>query len=247
MAPAAVRPRVGSRFESGSGPGLSKRHEQVEAAASLPELPPAERSPKVAVSAAKPAPDVAFDPVPVRERVETVRIVSVEPREPPMDRQPEASSQRLAEVPSLTSPPAQRRSRAAPKNLASEDKPPGRMPQALPPIASLASVPLVAERVVQERTEQQTVRSLIESRVIERLTAEPRPANTSSRAPAATIASSQAPAPAAPRVEIHIGRIEVMPAAVTPSVEVQRIETPRAFPAQSLDAYLNERSSRRRS
>lgn len=246
MAPAAVRPRAASRFESGGGVGLNERHEQVEAVASAPEAPPAEGSPKLAVSPLRPAPDVAFDPAPVRERVETLRIVPVAPRDVPLEPQPEARSERLAEVPRLTVPPAQRRARTAPKNLASDDSPSGRTPQSLPPLVPLAPLPQAPERIVHERTEHQTVRSLIESRVVERLSADPRPPSNSSRAPTTAIASTQAPEPAAPRVEIHIGRIEVMPAAAPPN-EPQRIETPRPFPAQSLDAYLTERSSRRRS
>lgn len=246
MAPAGVRPRVASRFESGSGVGLNERHEQVEAVASAPEAPPAEGSPKLAVSPLRPAPDVAFDPALVRERVETLRIVPVSPRDVPPEPQPEARSERLAEVPPLTVPPAQRRARAAAKNPAIEGSPPGRTPQSLPPVVPLAPLPHATERIAHERTEHQTVRSLIESRVVERLTAEPRPPGKSSRAPTTAIASTQAPAPAAPRVEIHIGRIEVMPAAAPPN-EPQRVEAPRPFPAQSLDAYLTERSSRRRS
>ena len=245
MAPAAVRPRVGSRFESGSGLELSDRHEQVEAAGSPPEAPSVEGSPKFAVSPSRPAPDVAFDPAPVRERVEPLRIAPVAPREAPVEREPEARSERVADVPPLTVPSARRRARAALRNVEGDDSPPSRTPQAVPPVAPLATLPQAAERVVHERTEQQTVLSLIKSRVIERLTAEPRPPGAS-RAPTAAIASTPAPAPAAPRVEIHIGRIEVMPAAV-PVVEPQRIEPPRPFPAQSLDAYLTERSSHRRS
>lgn len=245
MAPAAVRPRVGSRFESGSGLDLSDRHEQVEAAASPPEAPSVDGSPKLAASPSRPAPDVAFDPVPVRHRVEALRIVPVAPREVPVEREPEARSERSADVPPLTVLSARRRARAAPRNVESDHSPPSRTPQAVPPVAPLATSPRAAERIVHERTEQQTVRSLIKSRVIERLTAEPRSPGASS-APTAAIASTQAPAPAAPRVEIHIGRIEVMPAAA-PVVEPQRIEPPRPFPAQSLDAYLTERSSRRRS
>jgi len=245
MTPAAVRPRVGSRFESGSGLDLSERHERVEAAASPPEAPSVEGSPKLAVSPSRPAPDVAFDPAPVRERVAALRIVPVTPREIPVERKPEAHNTRLADVPPLTDPPAQRRERAAPRNMERGDSPPGRTPQATPHVAPLGTLAQASERIVHERTEQQTVRSLVESRVIERLTAEPRPPGAP-RPSTAAISSTQAPAPAAPRIEIHIGRIEVMPAAA-PAVEPQRIEPPRPLAAQSLDAYLTERSSRHRS
>jgi hypothetical protein len=246
MGPAAVRPRAGSRFESGSGVGLGEqRHEQVPAAASAPEAPSVEGSPKLAVSSSGPAPDVAFDPAPVRERVAALRSVPAAPPDVSVERKLETGSAGLADVPPLTVPPARRRARADPRNVESDDSPPRRTPQALPHVAPLATLAQAAERIVHERTEQQSVRSLIKSRVIERLTAGPRPPGAS-RPPTAVIASTQAPAPATPRVEIHIGRIEVMPAAA-PAVAPLRIEPPRPLPAQSLDAYLTERSSRHRS
>lgn len=243
--PAAVRPRVGSRFESGSGLGLRERHEQVQAAAASPEARPVDDSPKLAVLPTTPAPDVAFDPAPVRERVQALGIVPSAPREEAFgQRKPEAGSMRLADLPPLTVPPAQRRARAAPRSVEIDDSRPSRTPLTLPPVAPRTTLPQALERVVHERTEQQTVHALIKSRVIERLTTEPRPPGAS-RPPTAGIASTQAPAPTAPRVEIHIGRIEVMPAPA-PAAEPQRFDPPRPFPAQTLNAYLTERSSRHR-
>jgi hypothetical protein len=100
------------------------------------------------------------------------------------------------------------------------------------------------ERVVQERVEHRqtnTIRTLIESRVSERLTVEPaRVASIPPAMPSAVQVQRQAEAAGAPRVEIHIGRIEVMPATSPPAARPQFDEA-QPPKAQPLDAYLAQR------
>ncbi|MFM0225678.1 hypothetical protein [Paraburkholderia dipogonis] len=86
------------------------------------------------------------------------------------------------------------------------------------------------------------LRSLIESRIVEKLTPElVRTTGTTTPRIAATAVRQQSESSAPPRVEIHIGRIEITPASA-PIAETRHADTslqPR--PPQSLDAYLAQR------
>lgn len=94
---------------------------------------------------------------------------------------------------------------------------------------------------VAERTGPADWRRLIESRVIERLEAAPVRAQPVAAAPAAA-RPLPTPPPAAPRIDIHIGRIEVLPPSSVPD-PAPRDRTIAKQPAQSLEAYLNSRRS----
>ena len=97
------------------------------------------------------------------------------------------------------------------------------------------------ERITHERTVQQTFRSLVESRIVERLTVvSGRSIGAQAPTPLIVSAMQQTPVPATPGVEIHIGRIEVM-SARAPVAEPRRIEAARPPSPQSLEAYLKER------
>jgi hypothetical protein len=113
--------------------------------------------------------------------------------------------------------------------------------QAAPPTA-VTPPPTPVERLTRhERVEHETLHTRIESRIVERLTLEPSQA-ASSRSPAAPVTALKPFAPpTAPRIEIHIGRIEVQSS--VPSVtEARQADVPQSLPAQSLDAYLGERN-----
>lgn len=231
ISPPAVRPRLASRFEGGAGVGMDEQQERVEAAAASTPTPVTPLRPE------RTAPDVAFDPpvrpLPIPSRTEPAAPVAALPPQP---------IRPIEATPTETTKP---RRRAAPEKEVSGLAPVARLaPTSMPePAAAPVAVrPSVVERVVHERVEQQqttTLRSLIESRVVERLTVEPsRAQSATAPAPSAMQIRQQAETPAPPRVEIHIGRIEVMPASA-PAAEPTRIETPQ--PPQSLDAYLAQR------
>jgi hypothetical protein len=263
LVPAAVRPRVGSRFESGQS--LQWGEQQKFVAASAPEAPPVDDSQRFTVRSSPAAPDAAITPTLTRETGEARRNVPVAPLAASVVHATDPRSARLAEVQPLAVPAARHRTEAAAANVDSDGSASSRTPQAkplrvplafphtptLPPQAPLATTqqtaPQATERSGPERNAQQSVRALATSGVIERLTAEPHPPHTprAAAAPGASITPPRSPAPAAPRVEIHIGRIEVMPAAATPA-EPQRRATARTAPATSLDTYLAARSARQR-
>ncbi len=235
MAGPAVRPRLASRFEGDSGMVPDDSRERVD-------VPTPTASPTVPVLRAEHVPadravDRPVDAKPAWTRIEPLVQRDGSPR--PMDIAREAAAP-------LPDPARARRRPAA-------DAPPPALAQVVPlvpvPKPGAAPEPVVprpptVERVVQERVEQRqanTVRTLIESRVSERLTVEPaRVASAPPAAPSAVQVQRQAEAAAAPRVEIHIGRIEVMPATSPPAARPQLDEAPPPK-AQSLDVYLAQR------
>jgi hypothetical protein len=99
----------------------------------------------------------------------------------------------------------------------------------------------LAERAAPVRTETRFPRSLIGSRVVERLTELPvRGHGAAAPVPPGGVPLPAA-APAAPRVEIQIGRIEFAPPAA-PAADPRRPPAPQPRPPQSLESYLQQRS-----
>lgn len=123
------------------------------------------------------------------------------------------------------------------------------LPPELPPrIERLESQ--YVERQVHERIEvhrerverQATLHSTLEQRVERLILNElPLPAQLAPAVPTPSLqASAVREQPAAPRVEISIGRIEVLP--LEPATAPRREEPARRPAAQTLDAYLEQRN-----
>lgn len=248
----AVWPRLPSRFEEGgAGAGPGARHEDVEAP---PVAVPASQAPTTMRSARssravvdrrdKPdmadATDVPAASVP-RARSEARHVTPAEIPTP-------APRVRSLEAPSLETP--KRRGRTPGSEPVDDGAGLGKGPRLVLPLTpAMPAVALAARLPAADlagpppaAAAPAALRGLTESRVIERLTLEPGRANGATPPPSAPAAVRQQSEPAAPpRVEIHIGRIEVMPA-TAPAAEPRRSDpTPQPQPPQSLDAYLAQR------
>jgi hypothetical protein len=249
----ALRPRVASRFESAGSPLALN-----EAAVSPPMSPAAPAAPAVPTApmpgddraaghrptAAAPAPrrDAAPGTWPFGE-------VATPPHRQPVVPPPVNSSRRSSadatEPPGAIGlrarqpePPGQAGPAAAPR--AAEAPPPARRRTPSTPLPAEVQASL-AERDAPAHSEPQSRRSQIESRGVERLIELPLHGRGAAGPPPPGRAPPPAATPAAPRVEIHIGRIELMPA-VPPAAEPRRPSAPQPRPPQSLEAYLQQRS-----
>ncbi|CAD5108375.1 hypothetical protein [Zestomonas carbonaria] len=238
LQPARIRPRGQSRFESDAlaplGPELA--HEQ-------PGVP---LEPVVAQPVVMPRPDM---PAPLEPLLPTPRQA-----EPP----PFARSREPAPAPPVPTPLREPVRAEPPLPQAAV---PTREPLPPPPaerqpeprlewVERLHSEREVHERVElrQERLEsRETLQEVLERR-IERLVpldmpTPPQAAPVPGIAPGPAAARAEPPRMAAPKVEISIGRIEVLPLEGTAAP--RRDEAPRRQAAQSLDDYLRERGGRK--
>ncbi|VVN83510.1 hypothetical protein [Pseudomonas fluorescens] len=237
LQPPAIRPRIGSRFENDAivPRDVEPAPQSQSQLASTRELPTATAAIPVA---AQPRPELS---TPMQLPVTPVlhRVASLLQPTPPLATVP----------PPMPGPPQTVLSSVfeAPKE------------------AGLPQIPLPSPPVVDTTQEQSALR--LETRLIERSHSEQRierhelsrelierrVERLREQAPSATPASQslharQEPHPAqvdgqaaAPRVEITIGRIEILAHEAAPVT--RREEPPRRLPAKSLDDYLSERNS----
>ncbi|MBC9251683.1 hypothetical protein A9179_15525 [Pseudomonas alcaligenes] len=246
LQPAAIHPRLPSRFES----------------AALPAGEPVLGEPGEAPSPAdNPAPrGPASPPLQWQEPVVTPpsrSVLSAAALPPaPLEAGPAVRPAAVAEPESQQPLPSLRETQA-PVVVRIPVEPLSAVQPALPvdsvvaPALRLAAEPGVTPRHEAlplrpaERPEQQALsRERIERQVERLLPDEPavrsvQPAPSAVAAQAPTVQPQNFTAP--PRVEISIGRIEVLPAS-TPAAPAPVAEAPRRAPAQSLEAYLQERS-----
>lgn len=235
MQPAAIHPRGQSRFES-----------DVPAPRGLGSL--AEE--QIALSAAAP---LRANPVPQEVGLAALAPLPAPSRPmPPPIVQEEKARPSMAPLPQVTAPlsPIVAEPASAPRMSITPVVEPDSVPrpELSPRIERLESQRI--ERQVQERVEvhherverQATLHNTLEQRV-ERLTLiEPHvPTQVAPAAPSPNLQTAPVlQQPTAPRVEISIGRIEVLP---LESAAAPRREEPARRPAaQTLDAYLEQRN-----
>ncbi|WP_338922980.1 hypothetical protein V0M98_12875 [Pseudomonas silesiensis] len=234
LQPSAIRPRIGSRFENDA---IMLR--DVEQAPPSPLASPREPTTPIA-----PKPEVV-QPDPESSTPMPLPVTPVLRRATSLLQPPPVT----ANPPPTPGPLPNRVSSvlASPKDAGLP-----RIPLPLPPVVDTAQgqSPLRLETRLIERTRsEQRVerhelsRELIERRV-ERLHEQP-PTATAAPGP---LHARQEPRPpqldgqvVAPRVEITIGRIEILPHEAAPAA--RREEPLRRLPAKSLDDYLRERDA----
>lgn len=234
LQPTAIHPRGQSRFEVDAATPRGLEHlAEEQVAPSTAAAPRASHAPQESVQALLAAPPVPSQPV----MQQPVRTEAVRPSVAPL---PQATAPLSPIVAEPASAP-----RTAVTPVAEPHSAP--RPELSPRIERLESQHI--ERQVQERVEvhherverQATLHNTLEQRV-ERLTLiEP-------RGPVPTPTAAQQPLPiapvleqpAAPRVEISIGRIEVLP--LEPAAAPRREQPARPPATQTLDAYLEQRS-----
>ncbi|MBD9482028.1 hypothetical protein IB229_03525 [Pseudomonas sp. PDM14] len=238
LQPAAIHPRLPSRFESDSAvPALPAQDIPAEAPLGASQPVPATMASLLAAPTVAPLAASAPTPIPLAESVVPVSPVlplphiAAEPRPLPQ----------LAE-PALPHVPARPLALEAPGNPAPRVIAPQPAVQVSARIASEPPAPVL--QVQHERLEHHELsREVIEQRVerlrVEGVPALPSPAAALSPAPAQAL--RDVPGAPAPRVEISIGRIEVLP--LEPAAAPHREAPAKPAPAQSLDAYLQERSA----
>lgn len=239
LQPVAIHPRLPSRFESDAGaPALTTHEAQTDAAPRAGQPEPT--APAAVVAAPTALPSAAAVPT---------ALPAVEPVLPPSPPVPESAS--LAPprppLPSLVEPTLQ----ALPVSLAQP------LPLSAPaPVLAAEALPAQAEtaapvqpasaaplQVHHERVEHHELSREVIERRVERLQPEhalglPSLMTVSASVPAPAPVMASAPAP---RVEISIGRIEVLP--LEPVAPVRHEAAAKPAPAQSLDAYLQARSA----
>lgn len=230
----AIRPRIGSRFENDAIVPRDVEQAPQAQLASTREPPTATAAIPVAVQPMpEPSTPMQLPVTPVLRRVASLLQPTppVATIPPPLPGPPQTVISSVFESPKGAELP--------------------RIPLPLPPVVDTAqgqSPPRLETRLIERSHSEQRIerhelsRELIERRV-ERL---------HEQAPSVTPASQplharQEPHPAqvdgqaaAPRVEINIGRIEILPPEAAPA---SRREEPRRLPAKSLDDYLSERNS----
>jgi hypothetical protein len=243
LQPPSLRPRPASRFEDAgsAGPAMEaapiERTAPTDAAAevvhSRPEAvrtmacdQPTLRAPAARDEPAHPlprVPEIAIAQTPTRRAIEPIAL------DPPT-RAPLPISDASPTLHATPWPPR-------PETLPDTRVEPRGVPPTVAPTTRVESVVRESHRSTE-----------IERRLIERLTV-PADAGQAAHGPAGSTVSTPAPpaprppAPT-PRVEIHIGRIEVHAATpATPPRLESTPDAPRRVPAQSLDAYLGERSA----
>lgn len=234
LQPSAIRPRIGSRFENDA---IMLR--DVEQAPPSPLASP--REPPTAIA---PKPEVV-QPDPESSTPMPLPVTPVLRRAASLLQPPPVT----ANPPPTPGPLPNRVSSvfASPKDAGLP-----RIPLPLPPVVDTAQgqSPLRLEtRLIEHTHSEQRVerhelsRELIERRV-ERLHEQP-PTATAAPGP---LHARQEPRPpqldgqvVAPRVEITIGRIEILPHEAAPAA--RREEPLRRLPAKSLDDYLRERDA----
>ncbi|WCM54374.1 hypothetical protein OH720_15625 [Pseudomonas sp. WJP1] len=234
--PPAIRPRLASRFEAeGIAPSRWEQAPETLIAQAGEVLTVAAQRPDTALPSHEPITPIRPDPVlPSPVPVTAASYTSSFERNalPPTVALPQAFPgspfTQMHEAPTVQSAPA-----TPPLALAT----PAHSP-------SLHDTRPVERLLHRERIEQQTThRETIERRV-ERLrvstpnTAVPQPPQLSM--PEARATQPQ-PLPAAPRIEISIGRIEII--AQSPAPAGRREEPPPRLPAKSLEEYLSERDA----
>lgn len=233
LQPPAIRPRLASRFEGeGAVPRDLQRTEEPAVAA--PGAPPVAtaRMPAVAMSrAAEPSPAPSPNPPSPSLRL-TPLLQEAPPRPtaaiPVQSERVDAPAPKLAERPGQPEPQLPLR----PLSETAQAQPPTRLESRL----------IEREHREQRIERQELHRELIERRV-ERLLVEAPSATPTAQPLHALVEARPAPVepqPVAPRVEISIGRIEILPAAAAAAPRQEA--GPRRPPAKSLDEYLNERN-----
>jgi hypothetical protein len=235
LQPSAIRPRIGSRFENDA---IMLR--DVEQAPPSPLASPREPTTPITPKPGVVQPDSeSSTPMPLPVTPVLRRAASLLQPTPPVTANPPPTPGPLPNRVSSVF--------ASPKDAGLP-----RIPLPLPPVVDTAQgqSPLRLETRLIERTHsEQRVerhelsRELIERRV-ERLHEQP-PTATAAPGP---LHARQEPRPpqldgqvAAPRVEITIGRIEILPHEAAPAA--RREEPLRRLPAKSLDDYLRERDA----
>jgi hypothetical protein len=235
LQPPTIRPRIGSRFENDA----------------------------IAPRDFEPAPQSQLTPTQEPSTATAAIPVTVQPRAEPSSPMARPVTQVLRQVTSLLQPtppvatippPMPGPAQTLVSSMLESPKEAGlpRIPLPLPPVVETAQgqPPLRLESRLIERShsEQRIERHELTRELIER-----RVERLHEQAPNATSASQplhvrQEPHPtqpdgpaAAPRVEINIGRIEILPSEAAPAS--RREEPPRRLPAKSLDDYLSERNS----
>lgn len=239
LQPSTIHPRLPSRFEGDAGvPALATQEVQADAVPRASQLDSTAPAALFATPTAPPSVTVVPAALPV-----------VEPALPPSPPRPESAS--LASprppLPSLVEPTLQALPVSLAPTLPLASPAPVLAAEALPAQAATASsvqsalaAPL---QVHHERVEHHELSREVIERRVERL----QPEHTLGLPSLATVSASvPAPAPVvasapAPRVEISIGRIEVLP--LEPVAPVRHEAAAKPAPAQSLDAYLQARSA----
>ena len=234
LQPSAIRPRIGSRFEN-DAIMLRDVEQAPPSPLASPREPPTAIAPKPEV--VQPDPE-SSTPMPLPVTPVLRRAASLL-QPPPVTANPPPTP---GPLPNLMSSVI-----ASPKDAGLP-----RIPLPLPPVVDTAQgqSPLRLEtRLIEHTHSEQRVerhelsRELIERRV-ERLHEQP-PTATAAPGP---LHARQEPRPpqldgqvVAPRVEITIGRIEILPHEAAPAA--RREEPLRRLPAKSLDDYLRERDA----
>ncbi|VVP98045.1 hypothetical protein PS914_03777 [Pseudomonas fluorescens] len=234
LQPPAIRPRIGSRFENDA-----RVPRDVESAPpsppAFPREPPTSTVPQPVLVQPIPEPSTPMPPVtPVLRRVASLL-------------QPTPSA---ATIPPPTPGPPQ--SVVSPAIAAPKEAGLSRIALPLSPVVDTAQAQsllrLETRLIERSHSEQRIERHELSRELIER-----RVERLHEQAPNATAASQplharQEPRPpqvdgqaAAPRVEITIGRIEILSHEAAPAA--RREEPPRRLPAKSLDDYLSERNT----
>ena len=235
LQPSAIRPRIGSRFENDA---IMLR--DVEQAPPSPLASPREPTTPIAPKPEVVQPDPeSSTPMPLPVTPVLRRATSLLQQPPPVTSTPPPT-------------PGPLPNRVSSVFVSPKDAGLPRIPLPLPPVVDTAQgqSPLRLEtRLIEHTHSEQRVerhelsRELIERRV-ERLHEQP-PNATAAPGP---LHARQEPRPpqldgqvVAPRVEITIGRIEILPHEAAPAA--RREEPLRRLPAKSLDDYLRERNA----
>lgn len=235
LQPSAIRPRIGSRFENDA---IMLR--DVEQAPPSPLASPREPTTPIAPKPEVVQPDPeSSTPMPLPVTPVLRRAASLLQPTPPVTANPPPT-------------PGPLPNRVSSVFVSPKDAGLPRIPLPLPPVVDTAQgqSPLRLEtRLIEHTHSEQRVerhelsRELIERRV-ERLHEQP-PNATAAPGP---LHARQEPRPpqldgqvVAPRVEITIGRIEILPHEAAPAA--RREEPLRRLPAKSLDDYLRERNA----
>ncbi|KPU55521.1 hypothetical protein AN403_2210 [Pseudomonas fluorescens] len=237
LQPPAIRPRIGSRFENDAI--VQREFEQAPQAqlASTRELPKAPAAIPVAVQSRPESSTPMTTLLPVTPMLQRVASL-LQPTSPAgtlppaMPGPPQTLVSAVFESPKESGLPRDPLLLSPVDDTAPQHSPPG--PQTR-----------LIERFHSERRieHHELSRELIERRV-ERLheqapgSATVSPSLHARQEPHPAQADGQA---AAPRIEINIGRIEILPHEAAPASRVE--QPPRRLPAKSLDDYLSERNS----